>query len=1059
MGLIACIRRALRGLVFYWLSYIAGGAAFAACNPGAQCKASDGLVTTAPAGGSFIPAGAGKPNAALAATADSTIQGLSLTVTAAADNTYAGYAAAGSTLDLSQATITGWGGLHADGAGGSIILDGGSIKTTDSALFLKGVNLPGGGASATLTNGVNLTSTGNAVAVMIDANGANSFTMTGGSITGLTLGGLLFGGGNATKTVNLTNVTINSGGSYGINGGGSGGANNVLNIIGGSITHAGTSASGAVHFTMGGNVLVDGAIVKNTGAGDGVSIGNNNAASSLVMQNQFEVQAHGQGAIGVNIQRNGKAELKDGTITTYGDNAAYGIWVVPNAQSAPLVAERVTVQTSGEDAHGIITYKGTSTLLDVDVKVNGRAYGIASIGSGTSIQMTNGSVNAAGANAQAVLASDRGNIVLDGVKIDSLNNTTSGAGVRVQSGGSAALKNKSVVITDGAFAPGLFFLGLATHNHVIAVDDSTVTAQDAMAVLANGGTNTLNVLNNSTLGGDRLVYAGNCQPGICGSVQASNLTFNASTNSQLFGHADVNALSKLTLNLNSNARWTLRPSVAGLMASSVSVLNLDSTVVFDNLNDPSKFQTLTVGAGVPGTTAVYNAGANARIEMNVRLDVGGAGTLTTDRLLINGDVTGTTLIDVKEVAGSPGGLTSPGGTYLASEGISVVQVSGNATENAFALAGGYITMASQPYMYTLYAYGPGSSNGPAAASQKLVGGMAHWDWRLQSAQSGGYSLLPAIVPQASSYLAAPNALFQAGLMDIGTLHRRLGELRQLADEPAKDRPREAFLRGYGGALAYRANGNSGAYRQDADMRYAAMQVGGNFWGADTSQYRVRAGLAGGHGSLSFAPRGVANSRRTRMDVWSVAPTFTWQHAGGGYVDALVASGGFKGGVATRLRGKTATLKGRSAAASVELGVVLPAGAFTLEPQMQLVYQRLSFDDTRDVDGFPVEPGRLAQWRVRVGGAVNTRLADTGSTRLQLRGTLHWVQTLNRRQKIWLGEDFDLGKPGTALQASLGIDAALAGGNTALYATLTRQQRVGGTGHQGWTANAGVRARF
>jgi len=388
------------------LLFFAGGGSIklarAACvTPNAQCEVSDGSTQTPPSG---IPtsAGTGKSNAALAASNASTIQGTNLVVDAPLTNHYAGWAGINSTLDLTNATVTGWGGLHADGAGSSIVLQGGSVNTTDSAIFLRGINLPGGGTSATLNGDVALTATGTMPTVFLEANGeSSSFVMNGGSITGMTGGAMLFSSSN--RTVDLTNVVVTSGGSYGING--ATGGNSTLNIRGGSITHASTNTGGAVQFTKGGNVLVDGTIVKNTGAGAGVFIGNNNANSNLVMQNQFEVEAHGQYAIGVNIQRNAKAELKDGKITTYGaggGTASMGIWVVGNAQALPLAAERVTVQTQGTNAHGIFLQTGASTLQDVDVAVNGLAIGLGSVGAATSVQMTKGSINAAGANAGRV---------------------------------------------------------------------------------------------------------------------------------------------------------------------------------------------------------------------------------------------------------------------------------------------------------------------------------------------------------------------------------------------------------------------------------------------------------------------------------------------------------------------------------------------------------------------------------------------------------------------------------------------------------------------------------
>lgn len=73
----------------------------------------------------------------------------------------------------------------------------------------------------------------------------------------------------------------------------------------------------------------------------------------------------------------------------------------------------------------------------------------------------------------------------------------------------------------------------------------------------------------------------------------------------------------------------------------------------------------------------------------------------------------------------------PAGPCLpeADNGISLIQVAGASTQNAFTLPGGYVTGGTR-FQYQLNAYGPTSPNGPADPSQSLVGSGAHWDYRL-----------------------------------------------------------------------------------------------------------------------------------------------------------------------------------------------------------------------------------------------------------------------------------------------------------------------------------------
>jgi len=1030
----------------------------AACISGGQCEESYGLVTTAPNGSSFVPAGTGKPNAALVATNGSTIEGENLTISGSTNNSYSGYAGAGSTLDLTDATINAWGGLHANGVGSKILMKDGTISTTDTTIEL----LSGG--SAELTD-VDLSVSGsNKLVVRVMDN--SSFTMKGGSITGMQLlGAMEIAGGT---TVNLTDVTVNSAGLYGIGRYFNSSSNNVLNLRGGSVTHNSTNGNAAVQFGGSGDGLIDGTIVKATGLGMAVMVVSTNGTSHLTARN-FDFSSVGAYAHGLNVNQNGVANLKDGRITTYGNNA-FGIWVSPTGnQASALVAENLKVETHGVQAHGIYAMRGLSKLTHVDIEVKGAAFGLASHGVTSDVHMTHGSIHATGANAVAAFAHDKArleltnssihamgtnaiaaianagaHLELSGSTANSLNNTTGGTGVRVQSGSSAMLKDKTSVLTDGASAPGLVFLG-ATATNSISLDNSQVTAQDSFAVLANGGTDTLNVSNHSVINGDRLVYAGDCSAATCGSVYGSKLTIN-SDSSQLFGHANVSDLSTLRINLDNDSLWTLRSSAGGLAQSRLSFLNLDNSHIVFEPSGSGLYQQLRVGAGnTGGNPSVYHAGNGASITLNTLLNSGGAGNQYTDQILIEGDVSGVTQLHINEVAGSPGGLTSPSGTYLASEGISLVQVSGAATEGSFVLAGGYLTMNSQPYIYKLYAYGPGSSNGAADASQKQVGGLAHWDWRLQSSE------VPSLVPQAYSYLAAPNALFQAGLMDMATLHRRLGDMSMLHDD---ERQHEVFLRAYGGELDYRAGRRAKAYTPNANMNYKAVQMGANLGGWNDEQQSIRLGLSGNQGKLSFAPKQVAGSRRTELDVWAISPTLTWQHASGGYVDALVSHGAFSGAVSTSARGKTTRLKGQRNAASLEGGLPLTLGVFKVEPQMQLAYQRLKLERKKDIDNFPLE-GRLAQWTLRTGSDIQIPIKHSA---IKLRGNVHLVQTLNSQQKITMGEDFYTGKFGTTLNIGVGVDASFTK-NGAWYGEVTHQQRLSREGYQGVSASIGIKLGF
>jgi|GEM_PF-659973 len=1084
------------GIVFtFWLGQGVDHAV-AACVSGSQCKVSDGSTQTPPSGDNFTSIGAGQNNAALVVNGNGgTIQGNNLIVNAVSAGHYAAFVGAGgSTLNLNNSSLTGDYGIYADNrfnGAASIVMNGGSITSNSrNALYLRARNIPGSSVSAVLNN-VDITATGStSEAVHISLIGTNSLTMNGGSITSASTGirAYLLGSGinNKGANINLTNVTINSGGSLGgvvI----SAGSNNLpsnLNIIGGTIIHSGTANAAAVDFAAGGNVLIDGAVVKNIGGRAAVSLkGNTSNGAFLSAQNGFEFETVGDNATALIINDYAGAQLYDGKITTHG-NDSIGIWGWNSSSATPLIAERVKVETHGMSAHGIYLEGGNSTLLDVDIKVNGFAYGLAGRGSATTIKMTNGSIDAAGIDAVAAYADAGAHLEFDNVKIDALNNAPGGVGLWVESGSSAVLKNNSSVTTDGASATALYFKG-ETETNTISIDSSRVTSQDSYAVQTRGGVDVLNVNTGSIIEGDMLVYAGDCSSNTCGS----KLDFNAD-DSQIFGHAFVTNQARLTMNLSNNSLWTIRPSSTGVVRSDVSFVNLDdATIAFDQ-NGSGSFQQLWVGSGdLSGNTAVWNATGNAVLTLNTYLNDGGIPTnQSTDRLLIEGDVSGQTYVNINPIAGSPGGWTSPSGNYANSEGISIIQVSGLAAEDSFVLNGGYVTMGGLPYTYRLYAYGPGSSNGAADSAQKQVtGGTNHWDYRLQSECIGSCPVLsPAwqVAPQLANYLVASPTLFHAGLQDIGTLRQRLGDMRVSAraeselsmlsfvsqgnqsnsrafdDVLQKTNSSMAsrgqfFMRAYGGDYAYRSSLNATQYGFNADIHYAALQAGGNFYGFEAANSEVRFGLAGSYGDLSFKPNR-DSSHKTKMDIWNITPYMTWAHDSGAYLDVVLSYGGFNGLVTTTVRGRTARLKGHHFIGSIEAGIPFALGSngLTLEPQAQLIYQKLHFDKAQDVDGFPVELGNPEQITLRVGA----KLTKDFDSHTKIYGKLNLIHSLDDKNTAWFGDDFSLGRGGTHVEAGIGGQVSI-GKQVNLYGEANWQQRVSKGGTSGLSLNAGFNFRF
>jgi len=298
------------------------------------------------------------------------------------------------------------------------------------------------------------------------------------------------------------------------------------------------------------------------------------------------------------------------------------------------------------------------------------------------------------------------------------------------------------------------------------------------------------------------------------------------------------------------------------------------------------------------------------------------------------------------------------------------------------------------------------------------------------------------------------------MLDTMSLHHNIGSLRRDSARSPDDGRGAFFMRAYGGDYRYASNLAASQYGYDADIRYGGLQMGGNFYGFETANGLINFGLTGSYGDLSYKPRKVEDLHKTELDVWNVAPYMSWQHNSGFYVDAVIAYGGFKGDVSTSWRGRAAQLKGHGYTASFEAGMpfTLPVEGLTFEPQAQILYQRLSFDSARDIDGFPIDIGNPDQWTVRLGGQLSKDFVTSAGSNIALYGKFNVIHSFDDNNHIWLGDNFQSGRFGTHLETGVGINAALFG-KASLYGDLTWAERVSSAGSSGITLNGGFKAKF
>ena len=454
-----------------------------------------------------------------------------------------------------------------------------------------------------------------------------------------------------------------------------------------------------------------------------------------------------------------------------------------------------------------------------------------------------------------------------------------------------------------------------------------------------------------------------------------------------------------------------------------------------------------------------NQGEQGGVTLRTRLDAGGAtNRQLTDRLLVAGDVIGSTQLHIVNTGGT-GADTSPLTRQPhAGDGISVVQVGGSAGANSFHLAGGYV--AAGPWQYSLVAYAPGSSD----PGQRLLDGEGndHWDYRLQSNRTdasgnpvnekpstrAGHSRA-RLVPQVPTYLVLANGLFGYGRASMDAWR---------PVDPAGQSPAWR-VRTFGDHATYRSDLPFQRYAVDYTRSDRGLQVAGDLpaWSSGTTT--MRAGLGFSTGSTRIAPRSIDGVSSARADARGVVATYVLNTEAGWHANASYGYTHYRIDVNTPLRGEVlGRFRANANEASIGGGFRWdPVKRLTLEPMASLLWQRLRFVSAQDRDGLLVRPGAPERMTLRGGARASMRFEPRGNV------LTAWSPYLDTRYVVTRGsgESIDVsgvrlatGKAGRATEFAAGASLQFRRNLTA-YVDVTARTRIGRGGESGMSARAGM----
>jgi outer membrane autotransporter protein len=233
--------------------------------------------------------------------------------------------------------------------------------------------------------------------------------------------------------------------------------------------------------------------------------------------------------------------------------------------------------------------------------------------------------------------------------------------------------------------------------------------------------------------------------------------------------------------------------------------------------------------------------------------------------------------------------------------------------------------------------------------------------------------LPLIGPSVATYGVVQPIARQMGLTTLGTLHQRVGDAAAdaaclnagcLNSEPT---PPDAVCQNCQQAVWGRLFGQqiNNHYEAFADPRasgqIAGIQAGVDLWrGSLIPGHSDTAGLYFAYSNAHVGVDGLVSSATmtayilehtgsVNLNAYSVGGYWTHYGPGGWYIDAVLQGSFYSGNAATQFT--NLPTNGTGFTSSLEAGYPIPlpwfGPRFVLEPESQIIWQRVSFDDAND----------------------------------------------------------------------------------------------------------------
>ncbi|EFU9115990.1 TPA: autotransporter outer membrane beta-barrel domain-containing protein [Escherichia coli] len=640
-----------------------------------------------------------------------------------------------------------------------------------------------------------------------------------------------------------------------------------------------------------------------------------------------------------NVENNTRLETTDKTnIVTSGNNAV-GVLACSSPGESRTCVDAVDDEVSDSNSYEVISR--------ADLKMNGGSI------------ITNG-INSYGAYANGKKAY----INLDYVALETGDHGSYAVAIRQ---GNIDIKNSSIT-TKGTKAPiakiynggELFFsnvTAVSEQDKGISIDASNIDSQAKIALSSvelssaldsidvNKTTTNLSILNRSIITPGNNILVNNAGGDL--NIISSNSTLNGATKL---------VSGTTTLKLSENTIWNMKgDSVVTHLTNSDSIINLS----YDDGQTFTQGKTLTVKGNYVGNNG----------QLNIRTVLGDDKS-ATDRLIVEGNTSGSTTVYVKNAGGS-------GAATL--NGIELITVHGDESP-ADAFRQGDARIAAGAFEYQLKQQG---KNWYLTSYQSVNEEDNSSEGNSESTETP----TPVLRPEAGSYvanLAAANTLFVMRLND------RAGETRYIDPVTEQERSSRLWLRQIGGHNAWR---DSNGQLRTTSHRYVS-QLGadlltGGFTDSDSWRLGVMAGYARDYNSTHSSVSDYRSKGSVRG--YSAGLYATWFaddiSKKGAYIDAWAQYSWFKNSVkgdelayeSYSAKGATVSLEaGYGFALNRSFGLEAAKYTWIFQPQAQAIWMGVDHNAHTEANGSRIENDANNNIQTRLGFRTFIRTQEKNS---------------------------------------------------------------------------------